>query len=198
MTVSGEGTGSGILINLLLYRYHYRWKCRDRFYMIISTQAYFIFPSRLEYWYQVRVCSFCPAAKYVQLMISRYYMNGFLIANTWHAYNSSCLSAKFWCNWTDTGGMVWGEGSNQHFTKKKRIVLQKWSPTNSKLFAPVTLVVRKSYAPRTDQTDHDLDHLDPNLPVWRAVQDLYRTDPIQETRARPCRLFGSHAATWST
>lgn len=38
------------------------------------------------------------------------------------------------------------------------------------------------------QTDHDLvhlvhlfiDNLDPNVPLWNAVQDLYGTGPIQE------------------
>ena len=32
-----------------------------------------------------------------------------------------------------------------------------------------------------DQTDHDLDHLVPHLPLWDVVQDLYGTDPTQET-----------------
>ena len=39
-------------------------------------------------------------------------------------------------------------------------------------------------ARRTDQTDehlHHTDHLDPNLPLWNVVQDLYSTGPAQET-----------------
>ena len=46
-----------------------------------------------------------------------------------------------------------------------------------------------------DQIDHDLDHLDPNLPLGDVVQDLYGTDPTQETCARSCRLYSSHPAT---
>ena len=34
---------------------------------------------------------------------------------------------------------------------------------------------------RTDHVlDHDLDHLDPNLPLGDAVQDLHGIDPTQE------------------
>ena len=51
---------------------------------------------------------------------------------------------------------------------------------------------------QTDQIDHDLDHLDPNLPLLNVVQDLYRTDPTQESRPGSCRLYGSHPATWAT
>ena len=47
-------------------------------------------------------------------------------------------------------------------------------------------------APRIDQTDHDLDHLSPHLPLWSYVQDLHSTDPTQETCPRTsCRLYGS-------
>ena len=38
-------------------------------------------------------------------------------------------------------------------------------------------------------TDHDLYHLDPNLPLWDDVQDLYSTDPTQETYTRSCRFM---------
>ena len=48
---------------------------------------------------------------------------------------------------------------------------------------------------RTDQTDYDLDSLDPNLPLRYAVQGLYGTDPSQETCPKPCRLHGSLSAT---
>ena len=42
---------------------------------------------------------------------------------------------------------------------------------------------------RTDQMDHDLDPIDPNLPLCDAVQDLYSTDPTQEPCPRSCRLY---------
>ena len=41
-------------------------------------------------------------------------------------------------------------------------------------------VVSITLAGQIDQTDHDLDDLDPNLPPRDAVQDLYGTDPTQE------------------
>ena len=34
---------------------------------------------------------------------------------------------------------------------------------------------------RTGQIDHDLDHVDPSLPLRDGGQDLYSTDPTQET-----------------
>ena len=34
-----------------------------------------------------------------------------------------------------------------------------------------------------------IDHLVPHLPLWEIVQDLYSTDPTQETLYRSCRLF---------
>ena len=37
--------------------------------------------------------------------------------------------------------------------------------------------------------------VDPRLPLWDVVQDLYSTDPTQETCGRSCRLYVSHAAT---
>ena len=49
----------------------------------------------------------------------------------------------------------------------------------------------------TPRTYHDLDHLVPHLPLWEVVQDLHSTDPTQETRTRPCRLYRSHSATWA-
>ena len=49
----------------------------------------------------------------------------------------------------------------------------------------------------TRRTDDDLDHLDPSLPLWDAVQDLYSTDPTEEPCPGPCRLYGSHPATWA-
>ena len=36
-----------------------------------------------------------------------------------------------------------------------------------------------SCTPQTDQIDHDLDHLYPNLPLWDVVQDLYLNRSIQ-------------------
>ena len=63
-------------------------------------------------------------------------------------------------------------------------------------------------SPRTDQIDHDLDHLgqidqiyhdldnlDPIPPLCYRVQDTCSTDPAQEPCPRPCRLYGSHPAT---
>ena len=49
----------------------------------------------------------------------------------------------------------------------------------------------------TDETDHDLDHRDPNLPLWHVVQYLYGTGPTQYTRPISCRLYASHPATWA-
>ena len=31
----------------------------------------------------------------------------------------------------------------------------------------------------TDQVDHDLDNLDPNLPLWYVAQDLCSIDPTK-------------------
>ena len=42
----------------------------------------------------------------------------------------------------------------------------------------------KASVGRTDQIYHHLDHLDPNQPFCDVVQDLYSTDPTQETRPR--------------
>ena len=42
---------------------------------------------------------------------------------------------------------------------------------------------RTGQTDQIDQTDYDLDHLDPSLPLWDAVQDPYSTDPINETCA---------------
>ena len=36
--------------------------------------------------------------------------------------------------------------------------------------------------------------VEPNLPLCYVAQDLCGIDPTQGTRARPCRLFGSHPA----
>ena len=47
-----------------------------------------------------------------------------------------------------------------------------------------------------DQIDHDLDHPDPNLAFWGVVQDLFSTDPTQETCPPSCRLFDAHLETW--
>ena len=56
---------------------------------------------------------------------------------------------------------------------------------------------------RTDQTDHDLDHLDnldPNLPLLGVVHALYTrsTDPTREPCARSCRLHGFRSVTRAT
>ena len=42
-----------------------------------------------------------------------------------------------------------------------------------------------------------IDHLDPNLPFWGAVQGLYFTDPTQTTCPRACSICGSYPATWT-
>lgn len=39
--------------------------------------------------------------------------------------------------------------------------------------------------------DH-LDHLDPNVPFWCAVQDLCNTDPTQETCPWSYKVYDSH------
>ena len=44
-----------------------------------------------------------------------------------------------------------------------------------------------SHVRQIDQIDHDLDHVDPNRPLWDDVQDLYGTDLAQEICARCCR-----------
>ena len=46
-----------------------------------------------------------------------------------------------------------------------------------------------------DQIDHDLDHPDPNLPLWDVVPDLWSTHLTQETCVESCRVYGSHPAT---
>ena len=48
-----------------------------------------------------------------------------------------------------------------------------------------------SHVGQIDQVDQ-IDNLDPNLPLWDVVQDLYGTDPTQETCAR---LYGFPPAT---
>ena len=58
-------------------------------------------------------------------------------------------------------------------------------------------VGQKYCTPRTDQTDqihHDIDYLDPHLPLWGVV--LYSTDPTLETYSTSCRLYGFHRVTW--
>ena len=37
-----------------------------------------------------------------------------------------------------------------------------------------------TFTRRTDQIDHDLDHLDPNLPSWDALHYLYSTGPTRK------------------
>ena len=49
----------------------------------------------------------------------------------------------------------------------------------------------------TRWTDHYLDHLDPNLLLWYALQDLYSTDQTQDACPRSSRLYGSHPSTWA-
>ena len=45
------------------------------------------------------------------------------------------------------------------------------------------------------RTDHDLDLLDPSLPLRHVVQDMRGADPTRERCPRPCRTHGSHPAT---
>ena len=45
---------------------------------------------------------------------------------------------------------------------------------------------------QVDQIDHDLDDLNPNLPLGHVVLDLYSTGPTQAICARSRRLYGSH------
>ena len=42
-----------------------------------------------------------------------------------------------------------------------------------------------------------VDHLDPNLLFWGAVQGLYITDPTQATCPRTCNMCGSYPAAWA-
>ena len=42
------------------------------------------------------------------------------------------------------------------------------------------------------QTDHDLDHLVPHLPLWEVAQDLHGTDLTEEKCARSRGLNGPH------
>ena len=42
-----------------------------------------------------------------------------------------------------------------------------------------------------------VDHLDPNLPFWGAVQGLYIGDPTQATCPRACSMCGSYPETWA-
>ena len=42
--------------------------------------------------------------------------------------------------------------------------------------------------------DHDLDHLDPNLPLCDVVQDLYNVQIHSRKHVfRSCRLYGFHS-----
>ena len=45
-----------------------------------------------------------------------------------------------------------------------------------------TAILSNSHIGQTDQIDHDLDHLGPNLTLWNVMQDLYSAGPTQETR----------------
>ena len=51
---------------------------------------------------------------------------------------------------------------------------------------------------QTDQIDHDLDHRDPNLPLWCVVQDLKHAVQGQPIKHTSCRSYGSDQATWAT
>ena len=42
-----------------------------------------------------------------------------------------------------------------------------------------------------------VDHLDPNLPFWGAVQGVYITDPTQATCPGACSICGSYPAMWA-
>ena len=76
---------------------------------------------------------------------------------------------------------------------------QLWYPGTYPSMYPTkhTLMLLQYCTLRTDQIDHDLDHLDINLPLWDVVQDLHSTDPTQETCPTSYRLYGIHKATWS-
>ena len=73
-----------------------------------------------------------------------------------------------------------------------RVVLNPFSPlqiishTNSKRFPSKTVEavlegLLHPFTSPTDQMDHDLDNLHPNLLLRYTVQNLYRPDPTQET-----------------
>ena len=42
-----------------------------------------------------------------------------------------------------------------------------------------------------------VDHLDPNLPFWGAVQSVYYISNPQATCPRACSMCGSYPATWA-
>ena len=46
-------------------------------------------------------------------------------------------------------------------------------------------------------TYYVVDHLDPNLRFWGAVQGLYITHPTQATCPKACSMCGSCPATWA-
>ena len=72
-----------------------------------------------------------------------------------------------------------------------------WYASISKMY----VTKRESVVPvsSTDHTDHlqidQLDHPDPNLLLFYAVQDLYSSYPTRESYPTSCRLHGSHLAT---
>ena len=71
------------------------------------------------------------------------------------------------------------------------LMLRTWC-----FFQGVFVFLTCSNVGQIDQIDHDLDNLDPNLPLWHVVQDLCSIDPTQEACPRSCRLYGFHSATW--
>ena len=71
------------------------------------------------------------------------------------------------------------------------LMLRTWC-----FFQGVFVFLTCSNVGQIDQIDHNLDNLDPNLPLWHVVQDLCSIDPTQEACPRSCRLYGFHSATW--
>ena len=69
--------------------------------------------------------------------------------------------------------------------------------TNSQLTQADDVFVYMSDRSRSMYYVQYVDHLDPNLPFWGAVQGLYITDPTLATCPWACRMCGSYPATWA-
>ena len=122
--------------------------------------------------------------------------------------SSACLrGGLLFCVWYGTFSVT-NRKTRSWTIRVKRVrwlvlVLLRAGPISRQLIRPRSSVFwslcpsPKIVKSSTRLTDHDLDHLYPNLPLWGAVQDLYSIYLTQETPARSCRLYDSHPATWA-